>query len=123
MIRLLIIGFAQRGHMGTYLAAAARRLALDSNIIDAARADSRSRLMRAFYWRFADKRPARGRRFGTEVIDTCIAIKANVVLTTGHAPLARSHIEHLRELGIMVLNYSTDDPWNPALRADWLFSA
>jgi spore maturation protein CgeB len=57
------------------------------------------------------------------VITICTATKPDVVLTTGHAPLARDHIERLRGLGIKVINYSTDDPWNPAQRADWFLSA
>jgi spore maturation protein CgeB len=123
MTKLLIIGFAQPGHMGSYLAAAARRLGLDWNIIDAARADASSRLVRAANWYLGDKRPANLRRFGAEVIATCVATKPDVVLTTGHAPLARGHIERLREFGIKAINYSTDDPWNPALRANWFLSA
>ena len=27
--------------------------------------------------------------------------------------------DRLRSLGIKVINYSTDDPWNPAQRAHW----
>jgi spore maturation protein CgeB len=44
------------------------------------------------------------------------------VLTTGRAPLDRSHIENLHGQGIKVINYSTDDPWNPVLRASWFLS-
>jgi spore maturation protein CgeB len=120
---LLIVGFGEPGHMGSYLAAAARQLGLDCKVIDAGRADARSRLVRAFYWRFLDRRPVWLRRFSAEVMERCIAIKPDVVLTTGHAPLDRPHIERLRGLGIKVINYSTDDPWNPAQRANWFLSA
>src|SRR5262245_66677019 len=112
-MKLLIVGFSQAGHMGSYLAAAARRLDLDCNLFDAANAQSRSYIMKNLYWRLLDKRPARLRRFGRDVIDLCIATKRNVVLTTGCAPLERSHIERLHGLGVTVFNYSTDDPWNP----------
>ena len=46
----------------------------------------------------------------------------SLVLGTGYAPLERSHIEALRARGARVVNYSTDDPWNPALRAPWFLS-
>jgi hypothetical protein len=123
MTKLTIVGFAQPGHTGSYLTAAARRLGLDWNIVDAARSNASSRLVRVVNWYLCDKRPARLRRFGAEVIATCAATKPDIVLTTGHAPLARDHIKRLRELGIKVINYSTDDPWNPAQRADWFLSA
>ena len=122
-MRLLIVGFNQAGHMGSYLAAAANQLSLDFNIADARNAHASSRIARSFYWRFYDKRPARLHRFGAQVLDTCIATQCDVVLTTGCAPLDRECIERLRELGVKVINYSTDDPWNPSQRADWFLSA
>jgi spore maturation protein CgeB len=122
-MKLLIIGFGQRGHMGNYLVSAARKLGLDYLIIDAAGADARSRIGRSFYWRMCGKRPARLRRFGIRVLEVCKEMRPDVVLTTGCAPLDRSHIVRLRELGAKVINYSTDDPWNPALRASWFLSA
>ena len=122
-MRLLIVGFNQAGHMGSYLAAAANQLSLDFNIVDAQNAHASSRIARSFYWRFYDKRPARLHRFGAQVLDTCIATQRDVVLTTGCAPLDRECIERLRELGVKIINYSTDDPWNPSQRADWFLSA
>ena len=50
-------------------------------------------------------------------------MRPDVVLSTGRAPLDRSHIVRLRELGASVINYSTDDPWNPAFQASWFLSA
>jgi spore maturation protein CgeB len=123
MVRLLIVGFDHPGHIGSYLGTAAARLGLDWRILDAAKAHAGSWFVRAFCWRLRDKRPSRLRRFSTEVVDTCITTRSSVVITTGHAPLERPHIERLRGLGIKVVNYSTDDPWNPAQRAEWFLSA
>jgi spore maturation protein CgeB len=122
-MKLLIIGFSQAGHIGSYLASAARQLGVDYQIVDAGAAEANSRIGRSFYWHLRNKRPARLERFGAQVLDTCARTRPRVVLTTGNAPLGRSHIENLHARGIRVVNYSTDDPWNPALRAPWLFSA
>jgi spore maturation protein CgeB len=121
--KLLIIGLSQPGHMGSYFARAAGRLGLDWGIIDAGKAYAGSWPVRAFNWRLRDRRPARLQQFGAEVFDNCMATQRNVVVTTGHAPLDRSQIERIRSLGIKLINYSTDDPWNPAQRADWFLSA
>jgi spore maturation protein CgeB len=120
---LLIVGFTEPGHMGNYLGAAAKQLGLDYTMVDAAKAHARSRIARSFYRHLCDKRPAWLRRFGDQVIDISVAARRNVVLTTGCAPLNRSHIERLCQLGIRVINYSTDDPWNPTQRAEWFLSA
>jgi spore maturation protein CgeB len=121
--RLLIVGFSQAGHMGSYLGAAAEQLGIDYKSVDASNAEARTRIGRNFYWHLYGKRPARLRRFGAQVLDTCVSTQRDVVLTTGRAPLKRWHIERLRGLGIKVINYSTDDPWNPVQRAEWFLSA
>jgi spore maturation protein CgeB len=122
-IKLLIVGFRKTGQMGSYLAGAAARLGLDWDICDAAKAYAGSWFLRAFYWRLCDKRPTWLHRFGTEVLEICATTQRNVVLTTGHAPLERRVVDRLHELGVKVINYSTDDPWNPAQRAEWFLSA
>lgn len=122
-MKLLIIGFSAPGHMGGYLSSAATHLGLEHQVIDAAMAEARSRIERIFYWRLCGKRPARLARFAARVLDACGEIRPDVVLTTGRAPLDESHIRSLRRLGAKVINYSTDDPWNPVLRAQWFISA
>jgi spore maturation protein CgeB len=121
-MKLLIIGSGQPGHVGSYLGAASRHLGLDYRILDTATAHARSRIVRSFYWRWRDKRPARLCQFGDDAIASCIASQRDIVITTGCAPLNRLHIERLRELGVKVINYSTDDPWNPTQQADWFLS-
>jgi spore maturation protein CgeB len=61
-------------------------------------------------------------RFAARVLETCAAAHSSFVLTTGCAPLDGSHIEAIRSLGARIVNYSTDDPWNPALQAPWFLS-
>src|SRR5262249_33869963 len=111
-MRLLIVGYSQPGHMGNYLGAAATQLGIEYELADAARAEARSRAVRTFCWHLRDKRPARLHRFGDEVVDICNATQRNVVIATGRVALDKLHIEHLRGLGIRVINYSCDDPWN-----------
>src|SRR5262245_5749543 len=122
-MKLLIIGFTKAGHMGNYLASAAGQLGLDYQIIDVGSADASSWVVRSFYWRLRGKRPARLHQFGERVKAISAVMRPDVVLTTGCAPLDRSHIESLRAHGARVINYSTDDPWNPKLRAPWFLNA
>jgi spore maturation protein CgeB len=121
-MKILIVGFSEPGHMGDYLASAAKKLGLQYKIMDAGEAEASSRIGRSLYWRLMGKRPARLADFGKRVVDMCALTRPNLVLTTGRAPLDRSHIENLHSLGIKVINYSTDDPWNPTLRAAWFIS-
>jgi spore maturation protein CgeB len=121
---LTIVGYAEAGQMGSYLASAATALHVPYRIIDARKAEANNRFKQAFYWRLRGKKPANISSFAAAVLDACSAVKPSVVLTTGNrAPLERCHIEALRKLGAKVINYSTDDPWNPALHAPWFLSA
>src|SRR5262249_23347498 len=121
-MKLLIVASSQVGHMGSYLASAAKQLNLDYRIIDANSAEARSRIGRMLYWHLRGKRPARLDRFCEEVVDTCTVMRPDIVLTTGRAPLDRSHILKLRGLGAKLINYSTDDPWNPGMCAPYFLS-
>lgn len=122
-MKLLIIAPNQWGHMGRYLTSAARQLGLDFRIIDANEAEARSRIRKSFYWRLRGKRPGRLERFAARVLNFCAEARPDLVITTGRAPLERSHIESLRALGVRIVNYSTDDPWNPRLKAPWFLAA
>jgi spore maturation protein CgeB len=45
------------------------------------------------------------------------------LVATGHAPLTTQALKRLRATGVRTINYSTDDPWNPAHRAQWHLDA
>jgi len=123
-MKLLIVGYNQPGQMGHYLMSAAAKIDIDHDIVDAAEAEASSRIGQAFYWRLRGKKPAHLHRFSTVVVERCTVSKPDVVLTTGiRAPLKAAHISALRESGIKVINYSTDDPWNKVLSAPWFLSA
>ena len=66
--RLLIVGFSQAGHMGSYLGAAAEQLGIDYKTVDASNAEARTRIGRSFYWHLSDKRPARLDRAGYPIV-------------------------------------------------------
>ena len=121
-MRLLIVGFSQSGHLGCYLASAARQLGLDYTIMDANRAEASSPVAQSFSWRLRGRRPGRLRSFASQVVDFCRSASPDLVVTTGRAPLERPHVEAVRALGVKVVNYSSDDPWNPKLRAGWFLA-
>lgn len=122
-MKILIVGYNEPGQMGNYLAAAAESLGVEHRIIDANAAEASNRIVQALYWRFGDRKPRYLHNFGATVVQTCTDFKPNVVITTGvRAPLDRVHLFQLSQLGIKILNYSTDDPWNPVLHASWFIS-
>jgi spore maturation protein CgeB len=79
--------------------------------------------LRAINWRLLGRRPVHLHAFGREVLRTCEEFKPHVLITTGLAPVSRAVLEKISELGIRRLNFLTDDPWNPAHRAQWFMHA
>ena len=91
--------------------------------MDVGNAEAKNRIVQKFYWKLRQKRPARLDTFAAEVLTKCSKLKPRVVLTTGsRVPLLGVHIRALRRRGIKVVNFSTDDPWNPVLCSPWFIA-
>ncbi len=120
---LLIVGCGEAGHVGRYMACAASALEIPFTLLDNSQAETRNRFVQKFYWHFRGKRPAHLRKFAAQVLKTCDAQHPKIVLTTGgRVPLESEDIRALKARGIKVVNYSTDDPWNPKLGAPYFMS-
>jgi spore maturation protein CgeB len=123
-MKLVVVGYSKPGQMGSYLASAARSLGIEHELIDLGKAEAKSRIVRRCCWHFLGKRPANASAFAAWVLDRCATFNPGLVITTGgRVPLDRRHIEFLQQRGARVVNYSTDDPWNPVLRAPWFITA
>jgi spore maturation protein CgeB len=59
------------------------------------------------------------RSFAKSVVAGCELSEPEILIATGAAPLTAAALRRLRANGIVCVNYSTDDPWNPVLGASW----
>jgi hypothetical protein len=116
--RLAIIGSFDGTHVGGSLWRASKYLGIDTAKFDVDDA-SGNRIVRAALWRFGDRRSPRMHQFCRSVVSGCKQLRPEVLIATGAAPLTSSALRTLRAMGIVCVNYSTDDPWNPRLRASW----
>jgi hypothetical protein len=116
---LAIVGAFDGTHIGASLARAAARQQMDVTRFDMTEAMRANRLVRAALWRLGGHRPARLAAFSAAVVAGCARAGPALLIATGAAPLTRSALRRLRGVGVACLNYSTDDPWNRAMRAPW----
>jgi hypothetical protein len=116
---LAIVGGFDGTHVGGSLWRAAAHLGIETAKFDTSYAGRGNRIMRAALWRFGDRRLPGMYRFSKWVIAGCMRSRPEVLIATGAAPLTSSTLRVLRAMGIVCANYSTDDPWNPVLRASW----
>ena len=116
--RLAIVGGFDGTHVGGSLWRAATHLGIDAAKFDVGNA-SGNRILRAALWRFGDRRLPGMHRFSKSLVAACKQSTPEILIATGAAPLTAAALRTLRAMGIVCVNYSTDDPWNPALRAFW----
>lgn len=118
MTKLLIVGVDQPGHVATFLRDAAVASGHRVSILDSGEAMSSCRLLQSPVWRLSH-RPVHLQRFSRMLLHKAQQVKPQVVLTTGLAPVTAQCLWELRQRGIPTINFSTDDPWNPAHRSRW----
>jgi len=122
-IRLVVVGNVSGTHLAGSFSRAAAALEIPVAVQEIDLAQSKHRLLNSFFWRFADKRPIHVRRLSQALLEKVQAHNANLVLTTGLAPIMPDVLEELRLLGVKTIHYATDDPWNPVMGANWYFKA
>jgi hypothetical protein len=121
--RVLIVGHPGETHLGGHLMRAAASLGVDATIVDASAAYDGSAWRRRANWWLRGHRPARLEAFTRAVVDAAHNAAPDVLLATGLAPVTVDGLRTIAATGVRLVNYLTDDPWNPAHRAPWFFSA
>lgn len=119
----VLVGIPAPEHLGAHLVCGARELGLTLPVVDSRLATSRSPMRRRLDWHLRGHRLTHLRRFGQDLVQRCRSAPPTTVLATGLAPLDRRVLEELGRLGVRRINFLTDDPWNPAHRAEWFFRA
>ena len=121
--KLALLGTSGGTHIGGSFVRGAAKLGIESIYFDTQKAWAGPSLLRSLCWHLADRRPLYLNHFSNELVKACAGAKPEILIATGMAPLTASGLRALRQLGIVSVNYSTDDPWNPAMRSNWYLQA
>ncbi len=116
-MRILIIGVDEPGHVARFLYEGGKRSGHDVAIINTTRANNGNFLARKMLWKFTH-RPISIKSFSSEVASEAESFNPDLIVTTGQAPILDRDLRLLRDMSLVLINYSTDDPWNPAHRAE-----
>jgi spore maturation protein CgeB len=117
--RVVFIAYDAEGHVGQHLMEAARKLRISYRIMSPALAFDAPWLVSKINWHLRGHLPSKLEQFGQRAIELCSSIKATHVIATGIAPLPARAVRTIRNAGIRVVNWLTDDPWNAAHKAPW----
>jgi spore maturation protein CgeB len=116
---LVIVGYSGGTHVAQSLFRAATDMRIHATLCDAELAWSSVRLLNTLSWRLREKRPPFDARLEQRLLHHVSRAVPATVITTGSVPVLRKTIVACRNLGARCLHFSTDDPWNSALRATW----
>ena len=119
---ILIVGVMEEKHVGGQLRKAAQKLGLEVRCFDVTEAYRGNTILQKTAWKLG-RRPIGLGKFSVKVLAAAKEAKPSVILTTGQAPMDQAVLAELGKMGIFRINYSTDDPWNPAHRAGWFLES
>lgn len=121
--RIVISGYTDPYHLGSIMNDAARELGWESLLCNAGAAKQTSRLELRLNWRLRAHRPPRLNTYSQHLLEVCRDFRPQFVLVTGITAPNATAVRELRDMGIVCMNYLTDDPWNPSHYAPWFFEA
>jgi len=122
-MKILLAGNPGVVHVGAHLNHAAKTLGFHVKLCDLTAAFSGPLWLTKFNWCLRGHRPSRLREFSRQVVQACREFRPSCMLSTGIAPIEAWALEAIGKLGVQRFNYLTDDPWNPAHRAQWFMKA
>ena len=120
---LLIVGNTGGTNVGESLHRAAIQLGVKSRLCDARAAFSGPRIAKALNWRLLGRRPLRLETFSRSIVEECRRHSPRFLVTTGLSPVTAEALAAIGDRGVFRINYSTDDPWNPAFQSRWFSEA
>jgi hypothetical protein len=123
MTRVLLVGVPAIEHMGGHFLAAAPSAGVMASILDTREAWTGLRLYDRLHYHLRGKRPTALVRFSKRVLATCQALRPDVLLSIGIAPLSAECLHLIGGLGVRRTNFLTDDPWNTSNRAEFFFDS
>ncbi len=122
-MKLLIVGNRGGSNIGGSLERAAMEMGIKVEMLESKEAMRAPALVRAVNWHLRGHRPSGLAEFGRKAVEICRRWRPNILISTGLAPLEASALGAIVREGIRVVNYLTDDPWNPAHQSPWFIRA
>jgi spore maturation protein CgeB len=116
---IVIMGNTGETHVAHSLLRAAHDMRLPATLFGAEAAWSSFRILNALSWRLRDKLPPFDALLERRVLNYVKGERSGILITTGLTPFKRRSVETSRDLGVVCLHFSTDDPWNPSHKARW----
>ena len=115
----MLVGYSGIEHIGRHLAQAADQIGLPLQFADAQEAFRAPLFIQKLNWWLRGHLPTRLKLFSDELVRSCQKFRPTYLITTGISPVSERALERIGKLGILRINYLTDNPFNSVHRAPW----
>ncbi len=116
-MRVLVIGFGESYHLGAVFQRAVKRLGHTARLFDVRPYSVAPTIFHKLAYYVRGQKPLKYRLLNEHLLDTACAFMPDVVLVTGLAHANGKTLGGIRErTGAALVNYMTDDPFNPTHR-------
>jgi spore maturation protein CgeB len=119
--RVIIIGASGGTHLGSSLERASRKLKYPTTFLNIKEAYGNG-LQQKLLWHF-DRVPQYLKYFSKNILREVDIFNPTIVIVIGTAPISIEALKMMKQKKIILVNWSTDDPWNPAHKSSWIFKA
>ena len=122
-MRTLLIGNMTFFHVGAFFRKALQSLGQPHVAVDQTARDPAGwpPIVRKVAGRLMGRRPLGFWRFNRDILDAAQSLRPEVVLVTGSAPVAGATLRELKkQMGAVLVNYATDDPFNSLASPRWV---
>src|SRR5262249_52160356 len=118
-IHIAIVGNGEPGHVGHHLNKTGRNLGFAVSLLDGVSTFGAPWFSEKWSWWIRGRRPAQLEAFAERLLDQLQQEHPQILIATGIAPLSEEAVGKIHDMGIITMNYLTDDPWNPSHRSSW----
>ncbi len=118
-----MVAYGGPSHIGGYLRDAAEQENISFSFCDIKEAFGRPSLFSRFKWHFCGHLPDKLGRFSKKVINLSGEFNPTLFIATGISPVNLSALEFMREKGIKLFNYLTDDPFSRVHYSPWFIKS
>jgi spore maturation protein CgeB len=120
---LLIVGRDNGTNLAFAFKKIANKLGVTPTLIDCQDAYNAPFFIRKINWYFNGKYPTKMRQFNKGIVDSCLQHNFKYLLATGIVPISQEALKSMGRLGVIRINFLTDDPWNAAHHSPRFFKA
>lgn len=121
--KILVVANPGEIHVGAHLIRAAKDLGNELKVLDISQAMRGAWFFSKISWHLCGHTPVRLKVFSDSVMTECRNFMPKWMIATGFSSVDARTLKAVNRMGVITINFLTDDPWNPSQRSRWFIKS